>query len=261
MSEQKQQEEPKLEKSKKTGFGPASTIFVTLMIYFGSQIIGAILLGVFLSLRGYDLNDVTYRLEQSTAIQFFYVLLVQIFVLLFLWLFIRHRKITLASIGLKKPKLNNLFYALPAFGVYFILLIVVLSIVGVVVPGIDLDQEQQIGFKSVVGFWPLLMVFISLVILPSIVEEILVRGFLYSGLRNKLPKIKAAIIASLIFGAAHLQLGSGAPPLWVAAIDTFILSMILIWLREKTGSLWAGMGVHAIKNSIAFVFLFIVSVS
>jgi membrane protease YdiL (CAAX protease family) len=104
-------------------------------------------------------------------------------------------------------------------------------------------------------------VFISLVVLPTIVEEILVRGFLYGGLRNKLRPVGAGLIASLIFAAAHLQFGSGEPLLWVAAIDTFILSLFLIRLRETTGNLWSGMTVHFMKNGLAFTALFIIGVS
>jgi membrane protease YdiL (CAAX protease family) len=59
-----------------------------------------------------------------------------------------------------------------------------------------------------------------------------------------------------LFGVAHLQFGSGAPLLWVAALDTFTLSIVLCYLREKTGSVWAGVFLHAIKNAIAFVALF-----
>ena len=101
-----------------------------------------------------------------------------------------------------------------------------------------------------------MLVFISLVLLPPVVEEIVARGFLYTGLRSKLPKIVAALITSALFAAAHLQWGSGAPLLWVAALDTFTLSLVLVYLREKTGGLAASMGVHMLKNGLAFVVLF-----
>jgi membrane protease YdiL (CAAX protease family) len=63
-----------------------------------------------------------------------------------------------------------------------------------------------------------------------------------------------------VFGLPHLAQGGDAGPLWIAFIDTFILSMVLVWLREQTGNLWAGIVLHAIKNGIAFVSLFILSV-
>ena len=39
-------------------------------------------------------------------------------------------------------------------------------------------------------------------------------------------------------------------------LDTFILSLVLIYLREKTGGLWASITLHAFKNGVAFVALF-----
>ena len=148
--------------------------------------------------------------------------------------------------------------ALVTFGAYFVTLLIAVTIIGGTLTHIDLDQKQQIGFDAASGFGPLALVFISLVLLPPLVEEVLIRGFLYGGLRNKLRPLQAALIASLLFAAAHLQFGSGEPLLWIAAIDTFILSLFLIRLREQTGSLWAGMGTHFIKNLLAFVALFIV---
>jgi membrane protease YdiL (CAAX protease family) len=125
------------------------------------------------------------------------------------------------------------------------------------VPGVNADQSQQVGFDSASGGGPLTLVFLGLVVLPALTEEILVRGFLFGGLRNKLPFVSSALITSGLFGMAHLQLGNGSSPLWIAAVDTFILSLVLVWLREKTGNIWAGVIVHMAKNSIAFLSLFI----
>ncbi|MGH7237402.1 MAG: CPBP family glutamic-type intramembrane protease [Candidatus Saccharimonadales bacterium] len=43
----------------------------------------------------------------------------------------------------------------------------------------------------------------------------------------------------------------------MAGVDTFILSTVLCYLREKTGRLYAGIGVHALKNFVAFAALFL----
>jgi membrane protease YdiL (CAAX protease family) len=62
----------------------------------------------------------------------------------------------------------------------------------------------------------------------------------------------AVLVTSLFFGAAHLELGTGGPIVWAAAIDTFLLSVVLCFLRERTGALYAGMAVHMVNNLIAF---------
>jgi len=127
-------------------------------------------------------------------------------------------------------------------------------------PSLNFEQEQEIGFSTAVSGLTLVPIFISLVVLPPVVEEILARGFLYTGLRTKLKPILATLITSVLFAVAHLQWGEGAPLLWVAAIDTFVLSMVLCYLRETTGRLAAPIMLHAIKNGIAFAALFIFKV-
>lgn len=169
----------------------------------------------------------------------------------------RSRQISWRRIGLKKPTGKNLLYAVPAYVVYFVLLIAIFSLVQQFLPEVSIGPNQQVGFEGASGRGALTLVFLSLVIMPALAEEIMIRGFLYGGLRNKLPVLTSALITSLLFASAHLQLGSGSSPVWMAAVDTFMLSLVLIWLREKTGNIWAGVIVHMAKNSIAFLSLFV----
>lgn len=242
---------------KKQGYGPKSAILVTLSIYFGTQIIAGLLIGLFLYLTGKSSQEITDMVNNSAVFGFSFILIVEALSLWFLWKFLRYRSIRLGDIGIKKPSFENILYALPAYVAYFVILLVSFALVQGLTD-IDTDQQQQLGFENASGILPLTLVFISLVILPALVEEVMIRGFLYSGLLKKYSKRIAAVIASLIFAVAHLQLGSGEPPLWIAAIDTFILSMVLIYLRERTGNIWAGVAVHMIKNSFAFISLFII---
>lgn len=247
--------------SKRTGFGPVSAVLVTLAIYFGAQILAGYLIIQFLFLAGTGSDKVASTINASVILQFSFIFLAEIATLVFLWLFLRRRKISLAQIGIKKPEKRNFVYALPVYAVYFIVLIAVFALLQQFVPSINIEQNQEVGFETASGALPLFAVFLALVIFPAIVEEIMIRGFLYSGLKTKLPVISSAILASFIFGVAHLQLGNGENPVWIAAIDTFILSLALIWLREKTGNIWAGVSVHMLKNSLAFISLFILKLT
>lgn len=85
----------------------------------------------------------------------------------------------------------------------------------------------------------------------------MVRGFLYTTLKKALKPIWAVLLTSALFAAAHLSEGGSSGLLWIGALDTFVLSLVLIYLREKTGGLWASITLHAIKNGIAFVTLFL----
>lgn len=256
MKEQKPEE-----KQRRIGFGPMSAVVVTLGIYFGAQILAILAIAFFAAFQQADREVTSSLIENSILAQFVFILLIEVLSVYLLWLFLGSRQLKWRDIGLRKPKAEHLLYTLPVYAVYFVLALLSVSILKVALPALDIDQQQQIGFEGASGSFELALVFASLVIMPALVEEILVRGFLYGGLVKKFSKWIAALVASVIFAVAHLQFGSGEPLLWVAAIDTFILSMVLIWLREKTGNIWAGVVVHMIKNSIAFVGLFVLKLS
>lgn len=235
---------------------PIPTIILTFAVYISSQVIAVILVLAWPLLRGWESAQTDVWLER-TATQFLLILLVEAAVMLLLWALLHIKKTSFTDIGLSWPRLKDLGFALLGFGVYFLLYIAVAVIAKLFVPSIDFEQEQQIGFESTAMGFDLALIFVSLVILPPIVEEVLARGFLYTGLKTKFPVWFAAIITSVLFAAAHLQFGSDTPLLWVAAIDTFILSLVLIYLREKTGKLGASILLHMLKNGLAFLLIFI----
>ncbi len=233
-------------------------VAIAVFIYFFSQIAGYLVAD-----RAARLVSRTPEwLQNSVTGQFFLILTVEVLTLGLLFWFLRRRGQKLADIGLKdKPSITDIGYILIGYLVYFVAYLMLVSLIKVLVPALNVNQAQQIGFEQAQG-GQLALVFVSLVILPPVTEEILMRGFLYSGLKRSLPQHSATVITSMLFAAAHLQAGSGAPLLWVAAIDTFVLSLILIQLRERTGGkLWAPMGLHALKNGIAFIGLFVLHVA
>ena len=58
-----------------------------------------------------------------------------------------------------------------------------------------------------------------------------------------------ATLVSALFGVAHGQ--------WNVGLDVFVLSMVACGLREATGSIWAGIVLHMIKNMVAFMATFV----
>lgn len=148
----------------------------------------------------------------------------------------------------KLPAVSALGWASAAFAVYFWVTIIVGLLVSLV-PGFDSDQVQDVGFSDVTSATEYIMAFVGLVILPPIFEEILFRGYLFGRLRRQVGFWGSAVVTSVIFGLVHGQ--------WNVAIDTFVLSLFLCLLREYTGGLWAPILLHALKNCLAYFFLFI----
>ena len=243
--------------AEKFGWTPLESVAVTLFIFFAGQIIGGFIAYLFASFGGGSQQEVLDWLSDATIGQFLFIVLnasVSIGLLMF---FLKQRATSIKRLGYERgPHWSDIAYALIALVVYFVAYIVLVSIIKQLVPSLDVGQEQQIGFESITKS-QLPLVFISLVVIPPLLEETLTRGFLYTGLKKGTNRYLAVIITSVIFAVAHLQFGSGAPLLWIAAIDTFTLSLFLIYLKEKTGSLWASILLHALKNFIAFTALFI----
>lgn len=247
----------KLPVKRKTAFwDPFQTIILTIAVYLSSQLVASFIILTVPVLFGLSGERLNLWLEDAVG-QFLFILLIEGLVLLMLWGLLHLKKSSFTDIGLAWPRLKDLGLAVVGFGVYFLLYLAIAALAKLLFPSIDFNQQQQVGFDTAKANWELILVFFSLVIMPPLVEEILARGFLYTGLKTKLPIWSATIITSAMFAMAHLQFGSGAPLLWVAAIDTFTLSLVLIYLRERTGNLGAPIALHMLKNGLAFMLLFI----
>jgi membrane protease YdiL (CAAX protease family) len=242
-------------------WGPVYAIFVTFFLYFLTQFAAAFIMFGYALATGMNQKQATDWLENSTPAQFATIFLIEAFTIGGLWPFLRVKQATYKTIGLIRPRLADIPRALAGYFVYFVSFGAVEVLITHFVPSINADQKQQLGFQNSAGLANMAMIFISLVILPPLAEEILVRGFLFGGMRRRLRFVPAALATSALFGVAHLQFGSGAPLLWIAAIDTFMLSLVLTYLREKSGSLWPGILVHFTKNGLAFIALFVYATS
>lgn len=238
-------------------WGPWRAAFGAILSFLGAQVFIQIVVLIYLA-ANHNSHALLASLTDSITGQFWITLLAEAVTVAIIWLFVRKwswHKIR-QGIGLGKLGWRDAGYALFGVILYLAAYSITLNITNAFFH-VDVNQEQAIGFNNASGFVPLALTAISLVILPPLVEEIVFRGFLYGGLRKKLTPVVAAIITSLVFALPHALESSNGKLLWVAAIDTFTLSLVLCYLREKTGSIYAGMGVHAIKNGLAFITIFI----
>jgi membrane protease YdiL (CAAX protease family) len=218
-----------------------------LASFFAAQLL--VLGGMYaLSWAGVPLSDIsqTLLLTVATAIVYAFMLAIVVGVP---WLLFKSAT-TKQDVGLTRPmSWGDLGFAPLGFIVYFIISAILAYGVGQLLPGIDLKQLQETGFDHVTQYYQYIFALVSLVVIAPFAEELIFRGYLYGKLRKFMPVWVAMLLTSVLFGLIHGQ--------WNVAIDVFALSMVLCGLREITGSIWAGVLLHMIKNGIAYYVLFI----
>lgn len=241
----------------KNTWGPLASVLLVVVIYLVSGFAAAFIVGLYPVLRHFTDVQSKNWLNNSVLGFFWLTVLTYAFVLVLVNVFLKVKNLKFNNIGLRGlPKLKDVGYAWAGFFIYLAIYFTIVTSARRFIPQLNLNGTQDIGFSTSTTGSLLWIVFISLVILPPIVEEILFRGFLYTGLRSKLPKIAAALITSVFFASLHVLEGTNGL-LWIAGIDTFILSLVLVYLRETTGKLYASMGLHMLKNLLAFSLLFL----
>lgn len=93
------------------------------------------------------------------------------------------------------------------------------------------------------GYLQIGMIFLAIVVLAPIVEEILFRGILFNLIAKRKSTLFAMITSSLIFGFLHAE----------TMVPTAVIGFVLCFIYHKTGNLYLAMGAHAFNNLIAFV--------
>lgn len=97
-------------------------------------------------------------------------------------------------------------------------------------------------FDSNLGVWGGIM---RVVIIAPVVEELIFRGVIMAGFIRNYKAVYAIFFSALLFALFHLN------PWQFPA--TFLLGLMLGWLRIRTGSILACIAGHAIHNGIVFL--------
>ncbi|MEY2340825.1 lysostaphin resistance A-like protein [Acidithiobacillus sp. IBUN Pt1247-S3] len=97
-----------------------------------------------------------------------------------------------------------------------------------------------------------LVIFLMLIGAPF-TEEILFRGALFAGLRQRLSVLWSASIVTLLFVLAHAPSKIAQLHYPPALILIALLAVALIWIRIRYRSLWPGMLLHGLWNGGGFL--------
>lgn len=225
-----------LQSNKEFWKNPFVVVATTALLYLASQVMGAIFALPFIEIL--PSKNIQYAvILVATFLAFCGFVSIAMQVLGFKW----------RDIGVKNTKLKNLLLVVPVFIVYGIVSTLLMQLASKF-PGFDVNQAQDIGIKAG-GLQDMIAAFVMLIVITPLFEELLFRGVLFHGLRKRITFVGSALVTSLLFAVAHGQAN--------AAVDTFVLSMFLCFLVERTKSIWPAVMLHALKNFLAFGVLFL----
>lgn len=86
----------------------------------------------------------------------------------------------------------------------------------------------------------------------SILDEVIFRGYLYSTLRERFPWVHAAGLTNLLYLTFHADSPDAGA---VAMINVFLTGLVLAGLRERSGSIAAGVVFQTVWNLVLGTFL------
>jgi membrane protease YdiL (CAAX protease family) len=142
----------------------------------------------------------------------------------------------LRHLGLRRFRPSALKWMAVAIGVYLLFSFAYVALFG---PPHQKDIAESFGAVPVQ--------ILLIVIAAPIGEEVCFRGMLFGGLRTRLPRVAAALVSALVFGALHATTGlSAVPPL-------IVFGFVLALLYERTGSIVPGILLHMLNNSVALL--------
>lgn len=142
----------------------------------------------------------------------------------------------LRRLGVRAFEPSALKWMAAAIGAYLLFTAVYVALV---------VEPHQEDIAEALG--PVAVQVLLIAIAAPIAEEVCFRGMLFGGLRERLPRLAAALVSGVIFGGLHATTGvTAVPPLIVFG---FLLSL----LYEKTGSIVPGILLHMLNNSVALL--------
>jgi membrane protease YdiL (CAAX protease family) len=213
--------------------------WAALVAAFGGALMGALIIGVIGSAAGSSFSDPSPAVSISATI-------VQdlCFIgaaLLFANLSGRPRP---EQFGLRPtPFWPAVGWIAVAFAAFYVFTLVWVAILGVSPD--DTKLPDELGVKD--STYALLAVAFLVAVVAPMAEEFFFRGFFFGAMRNWRGPWPAAVITGLVFGGIHVGSAEAA---FLLPLAFFGFSLCL--LRERTGSLYPGIALHCMNNSLAF---------
>ncbi|MGJ8632807.1 MAG: CPBP family intramembrane glutamic endopeptidase [Luteolibacter sp.] len=152
-----------------------------------------------------------------------------------IFLFLKWPRNAWKTFGLGKP------VHIPLLLISFSLVSLVEYLYGFLTPDTIADPTDILDYATADTYYMLTTVFSSVILAP-LFEEIVFRGFLFQGLREKIGTLQAGVVSTVLFSLVHTQYD-----IWglVYVGITGAVAAFLVW---RTGSLKTAIALHALGN-------------
>ena len=113
--------------------------------------------------------------------------------------------------------------------------------------GLEIDLQDVAQVVTQEPSWLQALYILMAIFVAPLFEEIMFRGLLFPYLVKRGDLVGGTVLVSLLFAMMHFHLPSFVP--------LFLLSATLCLAYWRTGSLWVGIGTHAIFNAVSILVL------
>jgi membrane protease YdiL (CAAX protease family) len=149
------------------------------------------------------------------------------------------------ALGLRGAPWPNFALVGPLFIVEVLALAAVNSLVGLLAGGFENPQVDAITGGQPIGPTELAMLLLLVAGLVPFAEELFFRGMVYPVMRRRFGAPAAIALNAAFFSLAHV--------IPVLLPGLFVVGLLLAYLRERSGSIWPSVCLHALQNSLAMI--------
>lgn len=219
----------------------------------GGKLVGFAILSIVLSLApiiiftvksGFDITN-SYGIAKITLIAS--IIMYAVMLIPFFYFITKEERERIIKKAPSRKKGNILYVIIPVFAFWGIN-IIISFIISLIFPGFMKLIESSGNTSSNISvngdIKTFIFLFISMVVLAPIIEELFFRGLLYNELNKRRSLLFSMIISSLFFGILH----------GFTFIQTSIMGIIFALIYQVTGNIKISIASHALNNFLALIF-------
>jgi membrane protease YdiL (CAAX protease family) len=236
--------------------GPVGTVFLVIFIFFGADLFGNLLVTSIPPALHWSTTRATNWEQSYPAAFLLSAVAYSLAGFTLWWWFLRGKPKIQKLIGLKDGHIKDAWLAPAGLIAYFVIVAAVIGVLERLIPDLRSNAKlvQQLNVNTIQGNAQIFLGILGLCVIDPIIEELTFRGFVFTGFKQRFSIVWAAILTSLLFAIPHM-LESTQGILYEVGLATFIMSLILCWIREQTGNIYVGMLLHGGVNFIALMTL------